>query len=96
MSWPKSGIILNILIFKYFAKFITHDGDYGWVAKRLRTLMFSEQILSCLILHSLDAYDNRPDLMNKEITFSPKTILDSLQMTQYDEYHFLHLFPLIK
>lgn len=66
------------------------------MTRGLGTLMFSEQILSCLILHSLDAYDNGLDLMNKEITFSPKTISDSLQMTQYDEYQFLHSFPLIK
>lgn len=38
------------------------------------------------------------DLLNKEITLQrdPETILDSLEMTQHDEYHLLHSFPLIK
>lgn len=43
--------------------------------------MFAGQILSCLTLYSLDAYDSGLDLMIREISFSPKTILHLLQMT---------------
>lgn len=68
------------------------------MTRGLRTLMFSEQIMTCLTLHSLDAYDDGLDLLNKKITLQrdPETILDSLEMTQHDEYHLLHSFPLIK
>lgn len=64
--------------------------------KRTKNLNIFRTNTELSYIHSLDAYDNGLDLMKKDITFSPKIILDSLQMTQYDEYHFLHSFPLTK
>lgn len=51
------------------------------MTRGLEALMFSGQILCCLTLYSLDAYEFGLDLMTKEISFNPKTILYLLQMT---------------